>query len=228
MSGEGNMGKPEWSTGENRKSERIQAIFDALETAYPDARLILHFSNPFELLCAAILAARATDKKVNEVTPELFQNYPTPQALAQASFEDVAEIVRPTGYYRQKARRLIEVSQQLVEKFQGKVPKTVEELTILPGVGRKTAIMVINHAYGIPAGIVVDTHVFRIAQRLDWSHQKNTDKMEHELRQIIPEKWWIRAHDLLSFHGRAHCKAPKPKCAGCPIDKLCYSPDKTR
>ena len=220
--------QPPWSTGLNRQPQRVRIILDRLRKAHPDARLILNFRNPFELLCAAILAARATDEKVNEVTPVLFEQYPTPQALAGARIEDVEKIVHPTGFYRQKARRLVEVARELVERFDGVVPKTVDELTSLPGIGKKTAIMVINHAYGIPAGIVVDTHVHRVAQRLDWSHQKNPDKMEEELRAVIPKEDWIHFQDLIAFHGRAHCKAPRPTCDGCPIDDLCYWPDKNR
>lgn len=217
---------PPWSTGENRRPERVRKILKALETAYPDARLILQFENPFQLLCATILAARATDEKINEITPELFRRYPSPRELARAQFEEVARIVKASGFYRQKAKRLIQVAQGLVERFGGEVPRTVEELTTLPGVGKKTAIMVINHAYGIPVGVAVDTHVHRVSQRLDWSHQPEPDKMEEELREIIPKDRWISFQDLIAFHGRTHCKAPKPRCTECPIDESCYFPEK--
>lgn len=217
---------PHWSTGSNREAWRVQAILARLDAAYPDARLILRFENPFQLLCATVLAAQATDEKVNEVTPSLFQRYPTPAELARAAFEDVAAMVRPTGYYRQKAQRLMEVSRGLVERFGGEVPRSVEELTSLPGVGKKTAIMVINHAYRIPVGIAVDTHVQRVAQRLDWSHQRDPERMEEELREVVPQDRWITFQDLIAFHGRAHCKAPEPRCSGCPIHDLCYFPGK--
>ncbi len=217
---------PAWATGENRKPERLGEILDRLEAAYPDAHLLLEFENPFQLLSATILAARATDEKVNEVTPELFSRFPDARTLAGAEFDEVAEIVHPTGFFRQKARRLIEASQALVERFGGEVPATIDELTTLPGVGRKTAILVINHAFGRPAGVVVDTHVQRIAGRLDWSHQKDADKMERELRELVPEARWIAFQDVVGFHGRGHCTAPKPRCADCPVDELCYFPDK--
>lgn len=219
-------GEPAWATGENREPGRLGEILDRLEAAYPDAHLLLAFSDPFELLMATILAARATDEKVNEVTPELFSRFPDARALAAADFDEVAEIVHPTGFFRQKAKRLIEASRALVEEFGGQVPATVEELTTLPGVGRKTAILVVNHAFGRPAGVVVDTHVQRIAVRLDWSHRQDADKMEAELRELVPEERWISFQDLVGFHGRAHCTAPKPRCAGCPVDELCYFPEK--
>ncbi|HSR42946.1 MAG TPA: helix-hairpin-helix domain-containing protein, partial [Longimicrobiales bacterium] len=135
-------GEPDWSTGKNREPERIRAIFEALEDAYPDARLILEHEDAFQLLCATILAARATDEKVNEVTPELFRRWPTPEALAEADFDEVAEVVHPTGFFRQKTERLIDAAAHLVEHFGAEVPETVEELTEVPGVGKKTAIMV--------------------------------------------------------------------------------------
>ncbi len=219
-------GEPAWSTGENRKPERLGEILDRLEAAYPDAHLLLDFGTPFQLLAATILAARATDEKVNEVTPALFARFPDARALAAADFDEVAEIVHPTGFFRQKAKRLIAASRALVEEFDGRVPATVDELTTLPGVGRKTAILVVNHAFGRRAGVVVDTHVQRIAARLDWSHRKDADKVEAELRRLVPEARWISFQDLVGHHGRAHCTAPKPRCAGCPVDELCYFPDK--
>ncbi len=219
-------GEPAWSTGENRKPERLGEILDRLRDGYPNAHLLLEFENAFQLLGATILAARATDEKVNEVTPLLFARFPDAKSLAAADFDEVAEIVHPTGFFRQKAKRLIEASQALVESFDGEVPATVDELTTLPGVGRKTAILVINHAFATAAGVVVDTHVQRIAGRLDWSHEKNADKMERELRELVPEERWIVFQDIVGAHGRAHCTAPKPRCKGCPVDGLCYFPDK--
>lgn len=215
-----------WARGENRRPERVEAILDGLGEAYPEARLLLDFENPFQLLCAAILAARATDEKVNEVTPELFGRFPEPADLAAAELEAVEEIVHPTGFYRQKARRLVEVSRELSERFDGRVPDSVAQLTTLPGVGEKTAIMVVNNAFGEPAGLVVDSHVQRIAHRLDWSHQKSAEKVESELEEIVPRTSWIAFQNLLAFHGRAYCKAPRPRCSGCPIDELCYFPEK--
>jgi endonuclease-3 len=222
----GGVATSSWASGENQGTERIEKILAELDAAYPDARLLLDFGNPFELLCAAILAARATDEKVNEVTPELFRRFPEPADLAAADLAEVEEIVHPTGFFRQKAKRLVGVSRGLVERFDGRVPETVDELTTLPGVGKKTAILVVNHGFDEPAGVVVDTHVQRIAHRLDWSHQKNAEKVETELEELLPRQRWISLQDLLAFHGRACCKAPKPRCSGCPVEELCYFPDK--
>lgn len=217
---------PDWSTGRNREPDRVRAILDSLDEAYPDAELILHFENPFQLLCATILAARATDEKVNEVTPELFRRWPTPEALAGSDRDTLEEVVHPTGFYRQKAERLVAASRQLVDRFDGRVPTSVDDLTDLPGVGKKTAIMVINHGHGIPAGVAVDTHVQRVSRRLDLSQMKTADAMEKELRQVVPEDRWIGYQDLIAAHGRARCKAPEPQCTGCPVDGFCYFPEK--
>jgi endonuclease-3 len=197
-----------------------------LKAAYPDARLILRFASPFQLLCATILAAQATDERVNLVTPVLFARWSTPAALAGAPLPEVEAVIRPTGFYRQKAKRLVEVAGQLVERFGGQVPEEVEALTTLPGVGKKTAILVINHAYGKPAGVAVDTHVQRVAGRLGWSAAKDADRMEEELRGLVPRREWIHLQDLLAFHGRAPCRAPKPRCTGCPVEDLCPFPEK--
>lgn len=226
MAGKGQALPPKNLRGANRRPERRDEILARLRRAYPDAHLILRFEDPFQLLCATILAARATDEKVNEVTPELFRRWPTPPRLAAADFGEVAEVVHATGFYRQKTERLIAVAQGLVADFDGRVPDSVEELTTLPGVGRKTAILVINHAYGKPAGVAVDTHVQRVARRLDFSQAGTADKIEAELRQVMPQREWIHLQDLLAFHGRAPCKAPRPRCVGCPVEELCYSPEK--
>jgi endonuclease III len=212
--------------GRNRRPERVAEILARLARAYPDAHLLLRFDNPFELLCATVLAARATDEKVNEVTPELFRRWPTPERLAAADFDAVAEVVHATGFFRQKTERLLAVARGLVESFGGRVPDEVAELTTLPGVGKKTAILVVNHAFGKPAGIAVDTHVLRVGRRLDWTAAKDPEKVEGELREVIPREHWIHLQDLLAFHGRAHCRAPRPRCAGCPVADLCYSPEK--
>jgi len=166
-------GPPAWSTGLNRKPERVEAILGALRAFYPDARLILHFENPYQLLVAAILAAQATDERVNQVTPAVFRRYPTPRHMAEADPAELEALIRPTGYYRQKARFLIECCRAIVERFQGEVPDRLEDLTQLPGVGKKTAILVLNHAFQKPTGIVVDTHMHRVSQRLDWSHERD-------------------------------------------------------
>jgi endonuclease-3 len=205
---------------------QVATTLKRLKTAYPDAHLILRFGSPFELLCATILAAQATDERVNQVTPELFRRWPGPAQLARAPLAEVEEVVRTTGFFRQKARRLVEVSRLLEERFAGEVPREVEALTSLPGVGRKTAILVINHAHGLPAGVAVDTHVQRVAGRLGWSTAKDADRMEEELRELLPRREWIHAQDLLAFHGRAHCRAPRPRCTGCPVEDRCPFPQK--
>jgi len=213
---------PKVSTGPAPVAETLKR----LKAAHPDARLLLRFENPFQLLAATILAAQATDERVNLVTPALFTHWPGPKELAAASLPEVEAVVRPTGFYRQKAKRLVEVSRGLVERFDGVVPQEVEALTTLPGVGRKTAILVINHAYGKPAGVAVDTHVQRVAGRLGWSAAKDPERMEEELRDLVPKREWIHLQDLLAFHGRAHCRAPRPRCTGCPVEDLCPFPEK--
>ncbi len=217
---------PSWSTRENRDPKRVAEILAILRHAYPAAHLLLEFSNPFQLLCATILAAQATDVGVNKVTPILFRLYPSAEELAAANFEEVSAIVHSTGFFRQKTERLIEVSSHLVERFDGEVPSSLSELTSLPGVGKKTAIIVLNHAFGIPSGVAVDTHVKRIAQRLDWSHQKDPDKMENDLREIIPRERWIEFQDLIAFLGRARCRPSRPLCRECPLSESCYAPER--
>lgn len=210
----------------NRRPERVKEILVRLHQAYPDARLILQFRNPFQLLCATILAAQAKDEKINQITPTLFERYPDAATLASANFDDLCQIIRSSGFYRVKARRLIDVAQYLTKEWNGKVPQEVDALASIPGIGRKTAVMVINHAYNIPSGIAVDTHVQRIARRLDWTEETEPDRIERDLLSIIPQDEWIQFQDLLAFHGRKLCRAPKPSCSACPVFDLCYSPEK--
>jgi endonuclease-3 len=204
----------------------VAATLKRLKAAYRQARLLLDFDDPFQLLCATILAAQATDERVNLVTPVLFARWPNPEELAAASLAEVEAVVRPTGYYRQKARRLTEVARHLVERFGGEVPEEVDPLTSLPGVGRKTAVLVINHGFGKPAGVAVDTHVERVARRLGWSQAKDPTRMAEELEELLPRREWIHLQDLLAFHGRAHCRAPRPRCTDCPVEALCPFPEK--
>uniref|UniRef100_A0A7V3YKR9 Endonuclease III n=1 Tax=Candidatus Caldatribacterium californiense TaxID=1454726 RepID=A0A7V3YKR9_9BACT len=206
--------------------ERIGAILHRLKERFPDARLLLEFRNPFELLIATILAAQARDEKVNEVTRKLFSAFPTPRDLAEAPEEEVAKFVQPLNYARKKAAFIKKVSQALVARFGGEVPASLEELVQLPGVGRKTANVVLANAFGIPA-IPVDTHVGRVAQRIGLTRAQNPDRIEEDLRTLIPQNQWIRASHLLGFLGRFICQAKRPDCRTCPITDLCAYPEKT-
>lgn len=194
---------------------------------YPGATCALHHRSPWELLVATILSAQCTDKRVNEVTPGLFAKYPTPADFAAARPEVVANDIRSTGFFNNKAKSLVGAGKRVVAEFGGQVPKTMEEMLTIPGAARKTANVVLGTAYGIAAGVVVDTHVQRIARRLDLT--KNTDpaKIEQDLVKILPkEKWILFSHQII-LHGRALCVARKPKCGECKLNSLCYAPDKT-
>ena len=195
-------------------------ILDLLEKAHPDARIYLDFTSPLELLLATILAAQCTDAKVNQVTPRLWKAFPTAEAIAKADRAKLEKIVQPTGFYRKKAESLQKVCQAIVEDFGGKVPHSVEELTKLPGIGRKTANVVLSNAMGRQA-VAVDTHVGRVSQRIGLARSKDPDKIEGELCNIVPEKRRTRATHLLGTHGRRICMARKPDCEGCPVRRLC-------
>lgn len=200
--------------------DKVSYILNALEGAFPDARLLLNFRNPFELLVATILAAQAPDERVNQITPHLFRRFPDAFSMAEASTEEIEELIKTISYFRQKARFLKEMSRTMVEQFEGKVPASLEELVTLPGVGRKTANVVLANAFSIPA-FPVDTHVARVAQRLGLVRSKSADKIELELCARIPRERWIRASHLLGFLGRQICKAKKPLCEECPVAKWC-------
>lgn len=220
------MPGPPWSSSRNRSARRRNEILRRLREAYPEARLELRFRNPFELLCAAVLAAQTTDARVNDVTPGLFGRWPDATSLATASEDAVADVIRPVNYYRTKAARLVALSGVLVSEHEGRVPEDSAHLQALPGVGRKTATLVLNHAFGQSAGVVVDTHVRRIAGRLDWSHAAEPERMADELEALIPRAAWRTLQDLLAAHGRACCRATRPVCAACPVGARCYWPDK--
>ncbi|MDI3543408.1 MAG: endonuclease [Candidatus Atribacteria bacterium] len=204
------------------EKERMAKILDILEKRFPHARLLLEFSNPFELLVATILAAQAPDERVNQITKTLFQRFPTPQALSHASLSEIEEIIHSLPYYRQKARSLKETSSILVEQFAGEVPPELSELTSLPGVGRKTANIVLANAFHIPA-IAVDTHVARVSQRLGFASSSSPSEIEKDLSSLIPQECWIRATHLLGFLGRTTCLAKKPRCPECPVQEWCPS-----
>jgi len=203
--------------------KRVTKILQLLEKEHPDAKIALEFSNPLELLVATILSAQCTDAKVNQVTKSLFKKYRTAEDYANADLAMLEKDIKPTGFYQKKAKRLIETCQTLVDKFGSKVPQTIEELTSLPGVARKTANIVLSNAYGIVNGIAVDTHVLRLTKRLGLTESKTREKIERDLMQIVPKESWARFTDLLIFHGRRICDAKKPKCNKCILSKICPS-----
>jgi len=206
---------------------RLTQIFAALDGLFPQATCALTHNDPFQLLVATILSAQCTDERVNKVTPGLFRKFRTPQDYASLRQEVLEKEIRSTGFFRNKAKSIIGTAKMLVQDFGGKVPKTMEELLRLPGVARKTANVVLGTAFGVPAGVVVDTHVSRIAGRLKLSHANSPEKIEQDLMKHIPRNRWISfAHQLIWF-GRKVCQARKPLCTDCPLEVLCDSPDKT-
>lgn len=206
---------------------RLKIIFDALDRLFPQAECALKHKNPFQLLVATILSAQCTDERVNKVTPELFRKYPTPSDFAALRPEVLAEDIRSTGFFRNKAKNIAGAATKIVDEFGGKVPQTMDELLTLPGVARKTANVVLGTAYGLATGVVVDTHVFRISHRLKLSLQKTPEKVEQDLIKIVPKERWITfAHQMIWF-GRKICQARKPLCIICPVEKICDSSDKT-
>jgi endonuclease-3 len=212
--------------GGGADTKRVAAILAKLDEAYPAATCELHHDNPFQLLISTILSAQCTDARVNEVTPGLFRNYPTPEAFAHANPAAVEQEIRPTGFFRNKTKSIIGASKGIIEKFAGHVPRTMEEILTLPGVARKTANVVLGTAFGIASGIVVDTHVQRLSRRLDLTRNEDPKKIEHDLMAVIPKERWILFSHQLIWHGRRVCVARKPKCVECNMEKLCYSKDK--
>jgi endonuclease-3 len=206
---------------------RVRAILKKLDEAYPKVNCALRHRSAFELLIATILSAQCTDERVNQVTPKLFQAYPTPEALAYAHPGEIEVVIRSTGFFRSKAKSIQGASKKIVEEFSGQVPRTMEQLLTLPGVARKTANVVLGTAFGIAAGIVVDTHVLRLSRRLDLTRNTDPRKIERDLMPIIPrEKWILFSHQLI-WHGRRVCQARKPRCVECSLERLCYAQDKT-
>lgn len=194
---------------------------------YPDVTCALHHSNPWELLVATILSAQCTDKRVNEVTPGLFRKYPTMKDFAAASQEEMAQDIRSTGFFNNKSKSVIGAARRILSEFGGEVPRTMDELLTVPGAARKTANVVLGTAYGIALGVVVDTHVQRISQRLDLTRNSDPGKIEQDLMKIIPkEKWILFSHQVI-HHGRALCVARNPRCAECKLNSICYANDKT-
>ncbi|RLI09126.1 endonuclease III [Candidatus Bathyarchaeota archaeon] len=203
---------------------RVEEIIRRLEEAYPEVRgTALRWETPLELLVATILSAQTTDAKVNEVTPSLFKRYRTAEDYARAPREELEEAIRSLGFYRQKARFIQEACRAIVEEHGGEVPRSMEELTRLKGVARKTANIVLGNAYGIVEGIAVDTHVMRLSKRLGLTGEKARDKIERSLMEIVPRSKWFQFSNLLIEHGRRVCSAKKPDCAGCVLSDLCPS-----
>jgi endonuclease III len=207
--------------------ERIQDILNRLEQRYPNVKTALNHTNAWELLIATILSAQCTDVMVNKVTPGLFQKYPTPQAMAAATPEELEPDLRPTGFYRNKAKSVVGASRAIAENFCGQVPDDMDKLLSLPGVARKTANVVLGSWFGQAVGIVVDTHVHRISRRLELTKAGDPKTIEQDLIKVIPQTKWIDFSHQIIHHGRALCIARRPKCAECPLENLCHAADKT-
>ena len=207
----------------SRDPERATRLYDVLAATYPDAHCALDHANPFQLLAATILSAQCTDKRVNMVTPVLFERYPDPAALAAAKQEDVEEIIRSTGFFRNKAANLVAMAGAIVDRHGGEVPAEMDALVALPGVGRKTANVVLGNAFGRNEGIVVDTHVSRLSQRLGLTAESDPVKIEDSLVPLFPRERWTMLSHLLIEHGRQLCDAKRPRCPDCPLLALCPS-----
>ena len=204
--------------------KRALLVLKRLKKEFPEAKCALEHDTPHQLLAATILSAQCTDKRVNLVTEDLFRKYPDAAAFAAARPSQMEKDVKSTGFFRMKARALVEMSQDVLAKHGGEVPRTMEELTALRGVGRKTANVVLGNAFGIP-GVVVDTHVKRLSNRLGFTEQQDPVKIERELGELFPKRWWTISSHLLILHGRKTCAARKPKCAACSVRGLCPSAD---
>jgi endonuclease-3 len=207
--------------------KRVAAILAKLDEAYPNATCELKHENPFQLLISTILSAQCTDVRVNQVAETLYMKYPDPKAFAYATPSELELNIRPTGFFRNKTKSVMGASKAILEKFGGQVPRTMEEILTLPGVARKTGNVVLGTAYGIASGVVVDTHVLRLSNRLDLSRNEDPKKVEQDLMKIIPQAKWIQFSHQIIWHGRRVCHARKPKCMECNMESLCYAKDKT-
>jgi endonuclease-3 len=217
---------PKPKTAADRKA-RLGRILAELDKVFPHATCALEHRNAWELLVATILSAQCTDERVNKVTPGLFAKYPTVEAFANASQDELANDIRSTGFFNNKARSVIGAAKAILTRFGGKIPQTMEELLTVPGAARKTSNVVLGTAFGIASGVVVDTHVSRISQRLDLTKNDDPVKIEQDLMKIVPEDRWILfSHQIIHF-GRQICVARKPRCSSCPLDSICYAKDKT-
>lgn len=207
--------------------ERISSILEILEQTYPNVVCALNHNNAWELTVATILSAQCTDARVNQVTPALFRAFPTPKAMANASSPEIEELIRSTGFFRNKAKSIQGAARAVVDQFGGEVPKSMDEILRLPGVARKTANVVLGSWYGIADGVVVDTHVMRLSRRLELTSETSPEKIERDLMKILPQDRWISFSHELIHHGRQICVARKPRCVDCTLEKLCFSSDKT-
>jgi len=221
------LSKKKHETKNPTSPERVAAILVELRKAYPDVVCALNHRNAWELTVATILSAQCTDVRVNLVTPKLFATFPTPKAMAAASLPELEELIRTTGFFRNKAKSIQGAARIVTEKFGGKVPQTMEEILTLPGVARKTGNVVLGSWYGIAEGVVVDTHVMRLSRRLELTKQTTPEKVEGDLMKIIPQNRWIAFFFFFIHHGRQICLARKPKCVDCTLEKICNSSDKT-
>jgi endonuclease III len=219
---------PRQNAGANPISpERVAAILEILARTYPGVVCALNHKNAWELTVATILSAQCTDVRVNLVTPKLFKAFPTPKAMAAASLPELEELIRTTGFFRNKAKSIQGAARVVTEEFGGKVPQTMEEILTLPGVARKTGNVVLGSWYRIAVGVVVDTHVMRLSRRLELTKETSPEKVERNLMKIIPQERWIAFSHELIHHGRQVCLARKPKCVDCTLEKICNSADKT-
>jgi endonuclease-3 len=207
--------------------KRVAAIVAKLDEAYPNATCELKHENPFQLVISTILSAQCTDVRVNQVTAQLYKKYPDAKAFAHANPAELQQEIRPTGFFRNKTKSVMGASKAIVENFGDEVPRTMEELLSLPGVARKTANVVLGTAYGIPSGVVVDTHVLRLARRLELTKHTEPKKVEQDLMKILPQDRWIQFSHQLIWHGRRVCVARSPRCIDCNLEPLCHSKDKT-
>jgi endonuclease-3 len=205
-----------------QRKVRARSIYRILSKTYPNVRCELNYKTPFQLLVATVLSAQCTDKRVNQTTPALFKKYPNPKKMAVADTRDIQRLVKSTGFYRAKAKNIKSLSSKIITEFDGKVPSNLDELITLPGVGRKTANVVLGHAFGIP-GITVDTHFGRLSRRFGWSKSLDPVKVEFEVGALIPKKEWTNLSQRLIWHGRRVCHSRKPACGSCPLARYCPS-----
>jgi endonuclease III len=209
------------------RAARVERILTELDRMFPNVTCALHHTSAWELLVATILSAQCTDERVNMVTPGLFAKYPTVEDLARVTPEELGQDIRSTGFFNNKAKNIIGAARRVLTAFGGEVPRTMDELLTIPGAARKTANVVLGTAYGIAVGVVVDTHMIRLSNRLDLSRESAPEKIERDLMKIVPQERWIQFSHQTIHHGRGLCKARKPACGECPLNDVCYAGDKT-
>jgi endonuclease-3 len=219
--------KPARPRTKAERQARIEKILTILDEMYPDVTCALHHSNAWELLVATILSAQCTDERVNKVTPGLFAKYPTIEDFAHVSQAELAQDIHSTGFFNNKAKSVIGAARRILTEFGGEIPRDIDQLLTVPGAARKTANVVLGTAFGIASGVVVDTHVSRLSQRLDLTRETDPVKIERDLMAILPQSRWIQFSHQMIHHGRGHCTARNPKCGTCPMNLLCYAADRT-